>query len=246
MDVSTNNQGTIVFDNTDIFQFNTLDNLHHYLVNSTIGLNTLNNFNDIYESAFILKLIRDLSKGYSSDLSFEEWIEYSKYHDSISAKIDRDINDFHISCFSRNIHEPLMWSHYADSYRGFAVCFGKIDLEEEGFHFGGDVIYSNKIPEIKIKQGCTTREEYFEELKNIIFTKQLNWTYEKEFRKVYYKPKNPYLKFKPQCLKAIVLGFRNKEFDQTLSLVDDYNKKHNTNVVVLKSVPLDRNYEFKN
>ena len=115
--------------------------------------------------------------------------------------LDKTINGFRdealVSCFSEKKDSILMWSHYASSHRG--VCLEFDFPEEVAFQ---KVIYSKKVPEIKIyklmshifalrilgkevKQLDTSLN--FNETLAPFYTKSKEWSYEKEVRCLYSK-----------------------------------------------------------
>lgn len=62
----------------------------------------------------------------------EEALEFYKdYIDSLEGSqpsVEAAINSARISCFSRQVENLLMWSHYADGMRGFCIEFDAIEI----------------------------------------------------------------------------------------------------------------------
>jgi len=81
-----------------------------------------------------------------------------------------------VICFSEQYHDPVLWSHYADSHRGVALVFEipddyaiPIDYQPERFHWNVDAA---------IQRGGFDESH----LSKLISTKFLSWGYEKEIR----------------------------------------------------------------
>jgi hypothetical protein len=117
-------------------------------------------------------------------------------------------SSFGICCFTKVRDNPLMWSHYADSHKGFVLQF---DLFHPSFKNMGTihrVIYSQKRPLFMYK----TQEHL-----SALYTKAKDWKYEKEYRlivdlprcsKMRYKDGERYIqKFPVSIVKAAYLGY---------------------------------------
>jgi hypothetical protein len=74
-----------------------------------------------------------------------------------------------VLCFSRRWHNPVLWSHYADSHRG--ICLG-FDVDDECFEA---VNYAENRTAFQLP---ATEET----MKQLLFTKYRDWQYEEEVR----------------------------------------------------------------
>jgi hypothetical protein len=79
-------------------------------------------------------------------------------------------------CFSRNWHNPVQWSHYADRHRG--LCLG-FDVPDESV---GPVTYSGRRIAARIEQLTAPRLLDEETAISLLFTKFSHWRYEDEVR----------------------------------------------------------------
>ena len=79
-------------------------------------------------------------------------------------------------CFSRDWHNPVQWSHYADRHRG--VCLG-FDVSDESV---GPVTYSGKRIAARIEQLTAPRLLDPNTAISLLFTKFSHWSYEDEVR----------------------------------------------------------------
>ncbi len=83
-------------------------------------------------------------------------------------------------CFSRDWHNPVQWSHYADKHRG--LCLG-FEVSSEVFSESfGSVYYSRKRFQVSPEQIINYRQLDHETVKKLLFTKYVHWKYENEVR----------------------------------------------------------------
>jgi len=116
-------------------------------------------------------------------------------------KIINQISGMGISCFTENLDNILMWSHYADSHKAFCIEFDtnySPFLDAEKLH---QVIYSNKYPSLSpvaFFQGGYMPID-------ILITKSIWWKYENEWRQIIDIGNMP-VEYDPRALTAIYFG----------------------------------------
>ena len=115
-----------------------------------------------------------------------------------------------VTCFSKEEDAPLMWSHYADQYKGVRLCYEFPDTKEEFLDqvvlsdyvkglekcnldfMADDVKYENSRKELELITPSDRQEEWVftndYDLQNAVFVKPKYWEYEKEWRLVLYLP----------------------------------------------------------
>jgi hypothetical protein len=85
----------------------------------------------------------------------------------------------------------LMWAHYADSHRGFAV---ELDGLSEFFHRGSPpsvvghpiaVTYARDRPALTMYTPEPTREFFDDAIRGALLTKSVDWSYEREYRVIF-------------------------------------------------------------
>ena len=104
--------------------------------------------------------------------------------ETIDDEIDEQIcnikKKIRIACFTESNVSPLMWSHYAESHKGFCVEYDLTKLPEGYTHCLLPVIYSN--------QRYNATDAFITNNKNLVmnpyYFKSLHWRYEKEWRMV--------------------------------------------------------------
>ena len=177
----------------------------------TIFLSQNGTFNDIYEGIP------------SDDLNGISNFDLSLLNDSA-----------YIACFSEKHDNLLMWSHYADSHRGFCIEYDLklLNLNSDILSHIYPVLYHNQRESFPIKDIIESMRElndsiYKNEVCDInvdklltLFTvKGLDWKYEREWRVIYTK-KDMYDRSETNsiskslqilsfpCVSAIYLGYR--------------------------------------
>jgi hypothetical protein len=113
-------------------------------------------------------------------------------------KIQNEISEFGVVCYSSDYINNLLWAHYADNHKGMCLVF---DIPEEDVPSLYKVSYSKKYPFV----GFENRESY-EEIIPVVTNKSIDWAYEKEYRQVFYR-KNILNEY-PGELIEIIFGCR--------------------------------------
>ena len=112
-----------------------------------------------------------------------------------------------VSCFSEVIDNPLMWAHYTNNYRGFALEFtnnhiaGKTRKDQISRSSLTKVTYLKKL--IKISSKLPFSMHY------MFSTKHNHWSYEQEWRiicELGNKPVDRFLTINKDMVKAIYVG----------------------------------------
>lgn len=107
--------------------------------------------------------------------------------------MQKDLNSkFGILCLTEKPDNELMWSHYADSHKGFAIGFKsdhpyfnqrKSDLDQTNFL--QKVIYTKQRPSLALFDPEANEASAVSKLiQQIFLTKSLNWKYAKEWRMI--------------------------------------------------------------
>ncbi|WP_272151868.1 DUF2971 domain-containing protein [Tenacibaculum aiptasiae] len=184
---------------------------------SSIKFDSAFNFNDPFELKFNLNLgnPNDLrhkefyfkTNPNDSENDYMRWVKNSKRQ---LWSVEQDLRgycgkNYKIACFSNVNNSNLMWSHYANNYRGFCVEYSDELFEffkkKINFVASKDVSYSSVPPEIKILG------DKVNQAKGIFFNKQKEWEYEKEHRLIL-KGSNEteFIDINPQFIKRIFIG----------------------------------------
>jgi len=113
----------------------------------------------------------------------------------------------------------LLWSHYANSHKGFCVAFNTVLLTENirnSFFYikiishDVDVVYSNNYP-LLIPRKEITPKEYIEKP---LSTKASYWSYEEEMRFILFDITRTPLKLEQEVYDSIILGCNISDADK--------------------------------
>lgn len=113
---------------------------------------------------------------------------------------------------------PLMWAHYADRHTGFCIEYTRThtnDLAE-----AKPVTYSEKYPDVNL-----FRMDPYEQSQLSVFTKDIHWAYEKEWRRVIAEP-HVLKTHHPSMLSGIIFGAKTKHNHKTWIRSKVSNKPH--------------------
>jgi len=173
-------------------------------------------------------LLRNIENKYLTNgkLDVNAWRKYyvdSYSKDSLNETILELSSKYGVACFTTENNNILMWSHYADSHKGFCLEFNVNYFplnQKTKIH---EVIYSERYPAFDpakplVNSGLNLPVEG-------LITKSTVWQYEKEWR-VITDIGDIGLTYKPQALTAIYLGNKMPEsqIDEIKSTVSEsYN-----------------------
>ena len=112
-----------------------------------------------------------------------------------------DTSHHGVHCFTPDARAPLMWAHYANSYKGLCLQF-KPSNDVSTFIASQPVIYTDKIPTLDLPIGDDA------DIDAVIRHKGRAWKDERECRIVMLGIKNRLLAFSPEALTGVILGSR--------------------------------------
>lgn len=144
--------------------------------------------------------------------------------------IQQKWNDFlpitRIFSVSEDYDNTVMWTHYADKYKGVVLELECIDIYDNVLLAAEKVKYSDKIPTIGALdywiKVFTDQEEfnYEKTFKELELTKSSNWSYEKEWRVIIFEKdsKEYYNDYKihPRTFSKIFLGKEISDDDRKI------------------------------
>lgn len=147
--------------------------------------------------------------------------KYSKeYHENFIKNINKEIGIFSLSENNSNI---LMWSHYADSHKGYCVGLDyNILLKIVGSI--GPVTYSDKFPKLSILPKSPV-----EDFMKLLTTKSNDWEYEKEVRIIMRFKARETIRIPDDCIREVILGHK----------MEENHKKEIIDLIKTKSTPIE-------
>ncbi|HEY5590485.1 MAG TPA: DUF2971 domain-containing protein [Paludibacter sp.] len=176
-----------------------------------------------------------------TDFEVEKYAENlkDKIGDYIQESIDSIINKAGICCFSEINDSILMWSHYANNHTGICLKFDILS-DPDFFISPLRMVYKDTYSTINfLKEPKKCVEE-------LIKSKHIGWSYEKEIR--VYKPNegNQVIKFAKSSLVEVIFGCRSdkKEVEEFIKLIKD-NEFNSTKLIFAKPSKEKYELEFK-
>jgi hypothetical protein len=130
-----------------------------------------------------------------------------------------------IFSLSGNYKSILLWSHYADSHKGFCVGFnvrklinfcGRRYVELQELISLEEVSYREKYPFINAYEMSKN-----ERLKGQVLTKSPEWRYEREYRLIWFRGGNKKLNIDDGIIKRVILGCKMTQVgkDEIISIL---------------------------
>lgn len=115
------------------------------------------------------------------------------------------IQDLGVFSLSKVPNDILMWSHYADSHKGFCLEFSH-DESEPFFGRAQPIKYSDTFPIVQLYDGARNEEIY-----TALTTKSQHWAYEKEWRLIDAEEGFGLKEFPSKLLVGVIFGIRMSE-----------------------------------
>lgn len=197
------------------------------LINGELWFGLPKNLNDPYECEFIIKEYDNIPLTDLIEFFYETMPEFLE-SDSIKTRINKILSDY--SIFHQDVHKYLryrlekfygltsftydkdnilMWSHYADSHKGFCLAFDKNELFES-LRFPWKEFYDVDYKPNLITAELDITESSFEikNEKNILCRKLDIWKKENELRLITFnfKSSKRNIAFDKKCIKGIIIG----------------------------------------
>lgn len=214
-----------------IYKYVTPETLWKILENESFSVKNINQYNDPYEGRWVQRIFKRKSDigedGVICDLN--ETLYYT-------VKLREMLK---LTCFSELNNIDLMWSHYAQSHKGFCLEFEVDEAEEcstEGhlFFLSSDVSgyafrkvrYADALPELAHYEG-DSKDHKVERVLQCLSTKSMRWSYECEYRYIFHANKTTeFISYNSKLLTAIIVGAKAEQ-DDIINLTGFIDKKKN-------------------
>jgi len=220
---------------------------------ASIKLSSAYNLNDPFELKFNLD-IDPLNDGHKEEYyqnnpcktneDFLNWQNHAINHDGYGWYAEQQQRNsiaqtISLCSFSEENKNNLMWSHYADNHKGICVEY-TLELFEylkklKNHLVDSKIKYSHEPPTIK---GIETLES---KIQKIIFNKQSEWKYEKEYRAVFINEKETeYVPINKKFIKSVFIGSRteSKIEKEIVTLTE------NSNIDIFYAITLGKTYNI--
>jgi hypothetical protein len=130
-------------------------------------------------------------------------------YEQLRKSLKEEMQTIGVLCLSETPSEILMWSHYADHHRGFCVEY---ELEEGSLlrSLAQPVNYTELFPSLSLEDLPKKAKGSFLDI--CIYTKAIQWSYEKEWRVIMYEGEKLFRA--PAPVSSIIFGARMPQQDK--------------------------------
>lgn len=181
----------------------------------------------------------------SPESSIEKFLRTPSVIEGLQSKLGAVGMRVGIFCITTDCKNLLMWSHYADSHRGYCVGFDTAGLvkhlESKGYKncYPRSAIYLKQFPEITLRPFSELTDDY---ILNFFRHKFEDWRYEDEYRLLSFGKSCSKQKLPAHIIKEIILGINMKpdDEDEILGIVSQWNHKPR----ILKAIREPDRYEI--
>ena len=132
---------------------------------------------------------------------------------SVQATWQQTFEQTGVYSFGGDPHNILMWSHYASNHEGLCLQF---EIAKDPGTFIKRVVTMKYSTDYPVVNWTTDRETG---MQAIVERKHIGWEYERERRLVVPEKTRQYFPFRPEALRAIIIGCRAK--DSTVAALRD-------------------------
>lgn len=159
------------------------------LVRKYFYFSSANELNDPFEFRYSDKL----SDQELQDINNTYWASKEQKGESLTRVQTNEIRDIlrsmntsqGVLCVSGSINNPTMWSHYADSHKGWVLGFDRSELFEYGDNNWVPVEYEDDIPRLDYSILMSAGNNPVNQILRPIYTTKLrSWKYEDEYRMI--------------------------------------------------------------
>lgn len=202
----------------------------------------MNPINEVLAAELVSYILQDtpehIEPTLNSTLERGEWLN-ELLIDFCKKIIRSQQNNFHdsgVCCFINDgnvnpYEEPLMWGHYGNGLKGFAIQFESLQYKLfEHENIGAvQVNYENEPPVIdclalimRYIRRHNTNDSIVPELLRIMTTKSKWWEYESEIRFISLMDGNKLFKYSEGAIKSIIIGSKMPEWQKrTIKAIAD-------------------------
>ena len=150
-------------------------------LDNIVSFNKIMKGESCFESSFDLDQALELMKSkqyYKKHYPIWNHLEGSEQKDRIIVFHDNIVSQLGFACFSSSPYSTLMWSHYADSHKGFCLEFDRISNLRS--NLCDKITYTD---EVTLKSSIIEFiEDPLQFLKTNLYVKHGDWSYEREWR----------------------------------------------------------------
>lgn len=198
------------------------------LIDNKTAFSTRRNFNDLFDSKVDLikpnrRELKDLHtklKG-KQKTHFKHFLLGKDGHEQIDKFFqlaNEKFDEYLYSCFTTEPDNNLMWSHYANSHKGFCLEWDATKFKADKIQYKDEIASFYILDILKLEYGFAVETEIALKIWDALKTKLTEWKYENEYRVhlnnemcAYYNPRKEkfaLVPYDPTWIKSIIFGCR--------------------------------------
>jgi len=223
------------------------ENLISTLVNSQLYFSSIQNLNDPYDCKID---IEGSLKNAMKAANDEQKIILRVYTREILSQLKEKIEQVGVVCFSKQLNNKLMWSHYAKNHTGLCLTYeipSEFILNNSPPLLGWDEVrYGNEeiknfFLKLNSSNGANESKHFIEPLViALMTTKSIDWGCEQEFRIVKSEPGK--LEIDRSWLKQICFGLATT--NEHISLIKKIISNHGYSNIVFAKMTRSSSCDF--
>ncbi len=185
------------------------------LENNSYWAPKFDDLNDPCETLINTDRLTTQSRTFSTFFGKEKSEQFLEFEKALHNLFEVKKKGIGIYSLSKTFKDELLWSHYADSHKGFCIEYD-LELLANSYKsfktFSFPVNYTDKPPEYGIKDINNTKSEQI--IQKLAGYKSKRWNYEQEHRIVTgFYGEHPY---NPACLKSIYFGLNMEKSEKEI------------------------------
>jgi hypothetical protein len=246
-----------------VYDFDNLDNEYAIknVLNNHVTFSTRSNFNDIFDSKidFQLPHKQELKRTYSL-LKGSDKREFKKIFLGVDGKnifagfkerVNKKFDSYLFFCLTDKADNNLMWSHYANSHKGFCIEWDSEEANAEPVIYQDTIATFNLLEVVKEQYGLIDIKAIQKNIWRALKVKLNEWRYEGEHRVQLGKgmehliqernDKYTIVSYDPKVIKSIIFGCRMdkraiKYLDERLPphIVRKYAKENLSSIKIIR------------
>ena len=188
-------------------------------------------FNDLFDSTinYILPSYSELKEShkklkgrikheFKESFLGNDWLEKQK---TLRININKELDKLIIYCVTTDPKNNLMWSHYANSHKGFCIEWDARHIKANKIVYQEEIAKIKAIDILNAHYAITNNEDISEQLLRSMNVKLSEWEYEKEYRVNLSKDSQHLIRekienirlveFQPEWIKSIIFGYRTPQ-----------------------------------
>ncbi len=214
------------------------------LLNNQVTFSTRNNFNDLFDSKIdLIKPSEAEVKSVYLRLKGSHKREFKnlffghngkKNFDDFYQRANEKFDEYLFFCLTVRPDSNLMWSHYANSHKGFCLEWDTSNMGAEKVIYKDDIASFELLDVIKVEFGLCDENEVRDKIWNAFRIKLREWAYEEEYR-VHFgggmehlvidrNSKFTLVSYEPSWIKSIIFGCRMDS--KAIAYLDEHLPSH--------------------